>query len=206
MSRNLSRLARLILSAGLLLPTASLAGVHTWDVNEVFSNADGTIQFVELFEANGTAGETGVGNGTVSTTTPPKSHSFGNGPVVGPTTNKTYLLATAAFAALPGAPVPDEIIPNGLLPFFFNPAGDTVKFIVYDSWTFPAIPTDGVQSLHRLTGVGPNSPKNYAGVTNQVYAGPLNPAPTAPLPLMALAVLIVLGTGAVVLKRRATQR
>ncbi|MFP6607219.1 MAG: hypothetical protein VCC19_11635, partial [Myxococcota bacterium] len=40
----------------------ALAGIHTWDVNEVFSNADGTIQFVELWEAAGGAGEVNVGN------------------------------------------------------------------------------------------------------------------------------------------------
>jgi len=36
------------------------AGAHTWDVQEIFSNAAGTIQFVELFEANGTANEVNV--------------------------------------------------------------------------------------------------------------------------------------------------
>jgi hypothetical protein len=41
--------------------TAAFAGAHTWDVWEIFSNADGTIQFVELREANGTAFETGIG-------------------------------------------------------------------------------------------------------------------------------------------------
>ena len=70
------------LAALLLLPLSAFAGAHTWDVNEVFSNADGTIQFIELREANGTAGETGVGNGTVTSST--RSHSIANGPVAPP--------------------------------------------------------------------------------------------------------------------------
>ena len=46
----------------LFLPSVAGAGAHTWDVNELFSNADGTIQFVELLEANGTANELGLPN------------------------------------------------------------------------------------------------------------------------------------------------
>ena len=39
-------------SLGLLVCGAGplLAGAHTWNVNEVFSNADGTVQFIELVE------------------------------------------------------------------------------------------------------------------------------------------------------------
>lgn len=51
--------------AHLLLAGAASASVPTRDVDEVFSNANGTVQDAELFEANGTPGETGVGNGSV---------------------------------------------------------------------------------------------------------------------------------------------
>ena len=47
----------------------ALAGIHTWDVNEVFSNADGTIQFVELWESQGFTSEVGVGDGPISSDT-----------------------------------------------------------------------------------------------------------------------------------------
>lgn len=170
----------------------ALGGIHTWDVREVFSNADGTVQFVELFEANGTPGETGVGNGTISSTT--QSHTWSNGAVAAPTTNKSYLIATQAFADLPGAPTPDVIIPAGKIPFF-NVAGDTVAFGGFDSWPFGAVPTNGTDSLDRLSGVGPNSPRNYAGVTGSVDASPPNPAvPLASAP--AVAVLLTLLTAA----------
>ena len=172
------------------------AGVHTWDVNEVFSNADGTIQFVELWEANGTPGETGVGNGTITSNT--QSHSFGNGPVVGPTTNKYYLIATQAFADLPGAPVPDEIIPAGKIPFFAT-TGDTVAFGGFDSWTFGAVPTNGTDSLDRLTGVGANSPTNYAGDTGSVDASPAPIPVSSPMAALVLAAA-VLAAGVLLLK------
>jgi len=49
-----------------------------------------------------------------------------------PTGLKHLLLATQSFADLPGAPTPDFIIP----PNFFSPAGDTLKWHVYDVFTF----------------------------------------------------------------------
>lgn len=171
------------------------AGIHTWDVNEVFSNGNGTIQFVELWEANGTPGETGVGNGTITSSL--QSHSFGNGAVTAPTTNKHYLIATADFAALPGAPTPDEIIPAGKVPFF-DTAGDTVAFGGFDSFVFGAVPTNGIDSLHKLTGVGVNSPTNYAGASGSVDASPGPPAiPFAPPTALWVALGVLMAGGVV---------
>ncbi|MEZ4279724.1 MAG: hypothetical protein R3F21_08955 [Myxococcota bacterium] len=77
------------------------APIHTWDVREVFSNHDGTIQYVELFDAGAGGTETiGVGNGTLTSSL--NTFSWTNGPVAPPTNGKSYLIATAAFAALPG--------------------------------------------------------------------------------------------------------
>jgi hypothetical protein len=45
--------AALLAILTLLAAQAALAGIHTWDVREVFSNADGSIQFVEFWEAGG---------------------------------------------------------------------------------------------------------------------------------------------------------
>jgi hypothetical protein len=191
--------------AWLLLPTASLAGIHTWDVREVFSNSDGTIQFVELWEADGGPSEVGVGNGGLSSNT--KSFSFGNGPVAPPTTHKFYLLGTAAFAALPGAPPPDKIIPAGSVPFF-NKNGDTVSFLGFDSWNFGAVPTNGTQSLDRINGVQTNSPTNYAGQTGSVNASPGPSVPMLPAPMVLFATLLVLGvgTGFLMTRRSAVRR
>jgi hypothetical protein len=189
--------ARALLAIGfasILCPIAATAGIHTWDVNEVFSNADGSIQFVELWESAGGAGETGVGNGSMSSST--TSFAIANGSVAPPTSNKFYLIATPAFAALPGAPVPDKIIPAASIPFF-DTAGDTVSFVGVDSWIFGAVPTDGILSLDRITGQGPNSPTNYAGQTGSVDAsgggGP--DVPLMPLPMVGFGLLVVMGVG-----------
>src|SRR5260221_14522361 len=88
----------------------AVAGSHTWEVWEVFSNADGTVQFVELKETHGGTSEVGLSFHQIiahpSSTTYQIQHN-----VVGNTAVTFYLLATSAFAALPGPPTPDEVIP-----------------------------------------------------------------------------------------------
>ena len=183
-----------------LLTGIASAGIHTWDVNEVFSNSDGTIQFVELWESAGGADETGVGNGTI--TSAANSFAFGQGAVTGSTANKFYLLATQGFADLPGAPTPDAIIPVGSVPFF-NQAGGTVAFLSFDSWAFGSVPTNGTDSLDRITGVGANSPTNYAGQTASVNAAS---SPPSGLPISYPAVSVIaagiLAAGLVMARRK----
>lgn len=156
-----------VFSAGVFAALATLAygGAHTWDVVEVFSNADGTIQFVELREMNNTANESGLNGLQVTSQATGNAFTF-PGNLVRPTSNKRILLATAGFAALPCAPTPDHIIPSN----FFAIAGDTVRYHIYDTWVFGAVPTDGTNSLNRVGGSAPNTPTNYAGGTGSVNA------------------------------------
>lgn len=148
------------------------ASAHTWDIREVFSNADGTIQFVEMREMNGTSGETGLGGRKVVSMATGNEFTFPAN-LVGPTNSRNILLATAGFAALPGAPTPDYIIVDG----FFDTSGDTLSYHVYDSWTFGAVPTDCINSLNDGSGVAENTPTNYDGQGGAVdCAGPGCPA------------------------------
>lgn len=185
-------------AAALLAASTASAGIHTWDVREVFSNHDGTIQYVELFDAGAGGTETGVGNGTLTSSL--NTFSWTNGPVAPPTNGKSYLIATAAFAALPGAPTPDVIIPATDVPFF-DPAGDTISFGAIDSLVFGAVPTNGTDSFDEIAGVGANTPKNYAGVQGNVSAGGPPAVPTASFWAMALLASALVGLGAVALRR-----
>jgi hypothetical protein len=165
-----------------LTAPAALAGAHTWDVWEVFSNADGTVQFVEIREANGTDFETGIAghqmvanpSATIYTIPSPSG-------VVSPTANKSYLIATPGFASLPGAPTPNAIKPSG---FLFALTDTSMQYNPYDTatWAAGALPTDGVHSLQRpaagqALAVVVNSPTNYAGATGSVNAGPIPGVP-----------------------------
>jgi hypothetical protein len=91
-----------------------------------------------------------------------------------PTSLRHVLIATQSFADLPGAPTPDYIIPAGMLPFFFDPNGDLISYVPWDSWSIPHgwVPLDCVQSLTRPFSIGPPSPTNYAGQTGAFDACP----------------------------------
>ena len=166
--------ARVALVCAVLLVTTTapaLAKNHLWRVKEVFSNPDGTIQFIELAACCGSSNEFFLEGQIVS------SDATGNSFVIPsdvepPTLNKHYLLATSGFAALPGAPTPDRTIVNG----FFSIDGDTIRYAVNDLFTFGVgFPTDGVTSLNKdpdditdTTFPATNSPTNYADVTGSV--------------------------------------
>lgn len=188
----------LISALVLLAAGAANAGIHTWDVREVFSNQDGTIQYIELIDAGAGGGETGVGNGALTSSL--NTFSWSNGAVAPPTNGKSYLIATAAFDALPGGPTPDVIIPATDVPFF-NPAGDTISFSGVDSLVFGAVPTNGTDSFDEIAGVGPNTPKNYAGVQGNVDAGGPPAVPTATFWMTTLLASTLVGFGAIALRR-----
>jgi len=157
-----------VLAAGLfgLMSTSAYATFHLWDFNELFTNADGTIQFIELFTSfNGqqfASGESFLATQGVAT------HSFvfpSNTPA--PTANHNLLVATAGFAALPGAPTPDFIMPDG---FLFAPDGSVQNLAVFGpTITYASLPTDGLMSLAGDgSTVAVNSPTNYAGDTGSI--------------------------------------
>jgi hypothetical protein len=152
------------------------AAAHFWRVKEIFSNADGTIQFIELATCCMSTAERSLAGHIVRSST--NSFTIPSN-VLGSTLDKHLLLGTAAYAALPGAPPPDHIIAPTNGPSFFSVASDTITFSFYDMLIFSAgqLPTDGVNSLNKdpedITDpkvVARNSPTNYAGVTGSVSA------------------------------------
>lgn len=152
-------LPRSLPTAVCLFSLAALAGAdnHNWVINEVFSSADETVQFIELFNAD--KDEHVLTETSISTS----SGSFFAFPTNLPssaTENRRVLLATAAFAAIPGAPTPDYIIPAG----FLQRTGDTLTYpATPDSLSFGALPADGVTSINGSGAAGTNSPTNFAG-------------------------------------------
>ena len=104
----------LVCIAALALGTPpALAGSHLWRIHEVFSSADGSVQFIEMKECCGANNETGLSGKWVRSLTTGNQFNFpGNLPCC--TANRHLLLATEAFAALPGAPTPavDLVLAN----------------------------------------------------------------------------------------------
>jgi hypothetical protein len=166
--RTTAGLAAGLFSLFILTAGSVSAGIHTWDVNEVFTNADGSIQFVELRDNGTTGNETGVTGGTISSLT--QTYAIvPEGPVVAPTNAKHYLIATQAFADLPGAPAPDAIISPANIPFF-TAASDSVAFGGFDTLVVTSAPTNGTDSFGAGGVIALNSPTNFAGATGSVDA------------------------------------
>src|SRR5580692_3348881 len=127
-------LATLVASIAMTV-SPSQAAHHLWRFSQVFSNASGTTQFIQLGCPD--AGENNIGAFGISSSS--KSLSFA--------TNLPSAPSTANFGSLPGVVVPDYVLPSGN---FFSAGGDTLTYASsVDSWTFGAVPTDGVHSLMR---------------------------------------------------------
>jgi hypothetical protein len=131
----------------LLASSTAFAGSHLWRINELYSNADGTIQFIEMKECCGAANERFIANRWVSSATTGNQFVFPENLPPDSTANKHLLLATAGFAAQPGAPTPDYIIADG----FIDLDHDTIQYWTYTAaqltFTSGELPLDGVNSL-----------------------------------------------------------
>ena len=188
--------------AGLIAATATpcRAASHLWRFHEIFSNPDGTVQFIELKESLGASGEIFISGKWVLAVGAGSQFTFPED-LTGDTSNRHLLLATAAFAALPGAPAPDYIIIDGFLPL----DGDTLEYWMYASatWSYgpSELPIDGVLSLHVDHTTAVNSPTNYAGDTGSIDVG-VNPIPAASTWGTAFLVLAILAAGTVAVRKR----
>lgn len=157
----MTRLFRALLPATMLLATfQSHAVFHEWEINEVFSNGDGSIQYIELTtDLNGqgqlsgkflVSSATGAGNTTLTF----------NGDLVGDTAGKSLLLATAGFADLTGLE-PDFTLPSGFVPTRGGSLnfGEGASILTFSQEQFPL---NGVQALNSdLQPVTP-TPNNFA--------------------------------------------
>ena len=166
--------------AAVALPAAR-ASFHFIEVNEVYSSADGSVQYVELISKG--PGQTNLGptrvvarnaDGTVSTLVVNFSATF-----TGSLNNgDTLLIATPAFESVAGF-APDFVMsacslistPAGRVTFQGD-AGSIVDAVAFGAYTgsntgfgtpAAALPTDGANSLTRISTVLPkNNSVNFA--------------------------------------------
>ena len=164
--------AQLLAVALVLVPLSASARFHLWQITEVYSNANGSVQFVEAEVVNPTDNE----DLTATKTLTSGSTTYTMATNLPTTTTTHYLLfATPAFASQPGCTnvVPDFTLagPN----FMSTVAADLINFANVNNFSYTAgeLPTDGVKSLNELYNsnvrtTANNSPTNYAGQTCQL--------------------------------------
>jgi hypothetical protein len=165
---------RISIAAALFLAIAltcqlSHAAFHEWNIREIYTNASGDLQFIELFApsssqqfvTNQQIQVSNVGNTqshTFTITSEPSEDSF----------NRALLFATAGVQAA-GGPTPDYILPNN---FLFQ-TGGSILFFGANSDSYSALPIDG--NLSRVWGGNTNavnSPQNYAGDVGHIVVVP----------------------------------
>jgi hypothetical protein len=148
------------------------AAFHLWQVKEVFTNADGSVQFVEMFDSF--SGEiftngfslTANSDGNIKTFTFPSN-------LVNPTPG-SLLIATTGFGSLPGGVTPDfTFSQGGVSGMFFNPNATNLSFTYNGSgdsmvFTGASLPKNGINSLtdSGATGFPPGVPSISSGVNS----------------------------------------
>ena len=165
-----------------LVATAARAEFHTFQIEELYSNADGSVQYVVLHESQGMDGEnllqgqalTSTHLGVTKTYIFPANLPGGGcsmyyGCSPSPTARARVLIATAGFAAL-NLVAPNYVMPNGFLPT----DGGTLNYAFVDQVTFAALPTDGNNALSRTGTIIPNVATNFVGDTASVAATTVN--------------------------------
>ncbi len=159
-----------IATAALLTASAAPASFHTFKFDAVYSNADGTVQFIVMHEDALMNDQQFFTSHTVQSTHAGVTRTF-----VFPsnlpsrlTSDRKVLIATQGFAAL-GIVTPNYVIPNG----FLATDGGTIVFAEgWDQMTYASLPTDGTSMLKRNGAVVPNKAENFAGDSASVTAGP----------------------------------
>ena len=184
MRRGLAAAFAVALAA--LAPRPAAAFGHLWEFTELYSNADGTVQFIEMH--SDTSNENLLGIMFIRSTNGGQEFHFPTN-LAGDTMNRRILIATSAFAAQPGAVTPDYIMPDG----FLRPGGDKLTLwseagasggpypgapeLAWDSYTYSAglLPLDGTSSInrnHAAITIAQNSPTNFAGESGSVTPVP----------------------------------
>jgi hypothetical protein len=174
-------LARRLGSAILMLALsfAANATYHLFRITQVYSNADGTVQYVLLTATSG--GQQFITGKNIKSTqgSVTRTYTFtkdlpadtammnsggsdGYGGYYGGSTSyRTFLIATQGFASL-GLVTPDYIVPDG---FLFTSNGTINYADSSDMMSYSSLPTDGVTAMNRGGSTTTNTPQNFNGIT-----------------------------------------
>jgi hypothetical protein len=148
------------------------ANFHTFVVDQLYSSADGEIQFIVLRESANANGENLLASHTVTSTHAGVTKSFTiptNLPSPS-TAGRHVLLASEGYVAFrtstPAAnlPAPDYVIPNR----FLATDGGIVNFAGVDALTYSSLPVDGTNARYGDGGVSANQAANFAGAVGSV--------------------------------------
>ena len=169
--RNCRNATLALLSSFVALSAAPAhADFHTFVIDELYTTADGAVQYIVLREAQGANGQNVfAGHSIVSANaTTVKTFPFPTNLPSATTANKRVLIGSTSYAAL-GLVAPDYTMPDRFLPT----EGGTLNYGGVDIIGFPALPTDGTNAWFRSGSIGANVATNFAGATGSVPTAPV---------------------------------
>ena len=162
------------------VPAEVFGTFHFWDINEIFSNSDGTNQFIELTTSS--EGQEFLSGHTITADSDGDLKTYTwiiDSP--SPTADTNILLATTSMAAASGFPTPDFIIPDN----FFVPTAETITFNFGESSDIVilngGIPIGGITSVTASGAEQTATPTNFAGETSAPPFGLWETFPSMPL-------------------------
>ena len=167
--------SRFCLQLALVSLLGSGAAYGEWQINEVFTSADGKVQFVELQTAassdNNLNGQILFSSSLIDNnwSAPERSFIFDRN-LTGDTTNKSILLATQHFTDRTG------LVPDFFIPEKFLPATDgKLRLGNLDELTIvkEQLPKNGTQSIDGEGTPQTATPTNFAGETSGVAIPPV---------------------------------
>jgi hypothetical protein len=170
-NKNFAFLMAVVLAVFQHAPPAK-AAFHLWEIDEVYSSADGAVQFIELTALSGSqqflanqqirsTNSAGVNTFTFPTNLPADSGG------------RTCLIGTTNVALVPGGVLPNYIIPPN---FIRRPTGVGSAAVIFNPRPSTVVtanlPADGESALRRSGGamavVPTNSPRNFAFQSNSI--------------------------------------
>ena len=148
------------LFACLTLATPARGAFHLWNIQQLYTDNSGSLQYIQLFDSSGGQNFVGGMQIQVANVGGTQTHTFTIPGVTlgGNTFNHALLFGTSSLQAF-GAPPPDFILPNN----FLFAGGGSISFFGANSGPYTALPTDGTLSRNWGGSNTPNSPQNYAG-------------------------------------------
>ena len=142
----------------------------SFQIESIYSNADGAVQYVVLHESAGSDGQQALTGSTLTLTYAGrvKTFTFPADLPSGATANRRVLIASQGFAAL-GIIAPDYVFPDQ----FIATDGGTLAFAGVDQVAYAALPTDGVTAIDRNGAPVQDIAANFAGASASIPPVPV---------------------------------
>ncbi|HVO90001.1 MAG TPA: hypothetical protein VMV45_15785 [Casimicrobiaceae bacterium] len=155
-----------------LLAIPAHASFHLFVIDQVYSNSDGSVQYIVMREASGANGENFWSGNTIATTNSAgvqKSFRFPSNLPSSNTASRSVLIGTAAFGAVSGV-APDYTIPERFIPV----DGGSLSYASgTDRINLPALPIDGFSAINRNGTPVPATPRNFSNVSTTMTTLPV---------------------------------